>query len=308
MDSLYSDRSVTLKRQRHGNSIVYTLAMHHGQENRLDPILCASIRSALDTVEGDISEAQRDAERAAAPTGLVLCSGLPKYFSLGLDLQSYYQAVSLNSGADANQLDLKEGALSYIDRTIDSTGNVTPNTQPPIRTVDSAQKAFERHYLLTIKRLMMLPMYTCAAIDGHVIAGGLVLALAADSRLMTGRERGGLAAMNEIHLPSSIPRAMARLVQARCSSSKVVNDVLLLGTRMDARGACDVGLVDEIVPGDMCVVAAAVEHVSHRGHPAGKAPFVGAIKAVLYADVVRLLSEHESFDHFALALSYRSKL
>ncbi len=101
------------------------------------------------------------------------------------------------------------------------------------------------------------PVPLVAAITGHSPAGGAVLALFADLRIMAaGDFKIGL---NEvavgIPLPGLIYRALRRLVGARHADRLGMS-----GALVDAQEALVVGLVDELAPPDM-VVERALERV-----------------------------------------------
>jgi enoyl-CoA hydratase/carnithine racemase len=71
---------------------------------------------------------------------------------------------------------------------------------------------FMSAYVLPLyQRLLSADYATVAAINGHAYAGGLVLALAHDFRLMRGDR--GFACMNEVLLPGPIPQGMLAVLQ-----------------------------------------------------------------------------------------------
>lgn len=162
------------------------------------------------------------------------------------------------------------------------------------------QQCFHTSYQRLLARLLRLPMLTVAAINGHAIAGGMVLALACDFRVMDGRR--GLLAMNEIHLPSSIPCGMLSLVQAKVGDPRLQRDILTLGRRFTSAQAHQRGLVDDLV-GEGTVLEAARRVAGQHAHPVRKAPFLEIIKELQYRHVLRDLTEPEAFDHFLFAAS-----
>lgn len=83
-----------------------------------------------------------------------------------------------------------------------------------------------------------------AAVNGHCVAGGLELMLGTDLRVAAehasfglGEVRWGLVPLGGSHvrLPRQVPWAVAM-------------ELLLTGERIDARRACEVGLVNRVVP------------------------------------------------------------
>jgi enoyl-CoA hydratase len=81
-----------------------------------------------------------------------------------------------------------------------------------------------------------------AAINGHAIAGGCILAVACDVRLMS----GGTIGVPELLV--GLPFPVAGLEIMRHASGPAVDELALTGRRLDAAAAVAMGLVHEIVP------------------------------------------------------------
>lgn len=236
-----------------GDGVALFVVRMHGGENRFDGELNGELNACLDGVE----EAVRTRLPPSRRVALVL-TGEAKYFSVGLDLQSYYVA-----GGTA------------------------------------AQEVLRQTYLRLIARLLVFPMATVAAVNGHAIAGGMVAALACDYRVMV-RGRGFMA-MNEIQLPSSIPAGMLALVQHRIASPQTQRECVLLGRRFTGEEMHAAGVVDALASEDASLMAAARALAAKAAHPASRMPFVGLIKRVQHREPHRRLVEAEEVDHFALA-------
>jgi enoyl-CoA hydratase len=89
------------------------------------------------------------------------------------------------------------------------------------------------------------PVPVIGAINGHAIAGGLVLALACDWRI--GADWSFLAGLTEVLV--GIPYPVAAIEIARQElSPRVARDLILFGKNITARLALECGVLDELVP------------------------------------------------------------
>jgi enoyl-CoA hydratase len=86
------------------------------------------------------------------------------------------------------------------------------------------------------------PLPVVGAIDGHAIAGGIVLALCCDHRVAGPRGRHGLT---EVAVGVRFPAGTLEVVLAELSSG-AVRRLVLGGDLLDADGAHDLGVYDEI--------------------------------------------------------------
>lgn len=113
------------------------------------------------------------------------------------------------------------------------------------RRTETAARSFYELYRDVHVRLLGLPKPTVAMINGHAIAGGLVLALACDYRLaVEGDYRVGL---NEVAVGAAYPRAAAEIVRLRLSHGRACE--LMLGAALyPVSQAIRLGIVDELLP------------------------------------------------------------
>ena len=82
-------------------------------------------------------------------------------------------------------------------------------------------------------------------LDGHAIAGGLILVLACDYRLgLDGEYRIGL---NEVEIGASFPRAAFEIVRLRLTHQQA-SELLLGAALYPAQQAVRLGVVDELIP------------------------------------------------------------
>jgi len=127
--------------------------------------------------------------------------------------------------------------------------------------------AFYRAFNLMCLSLYTLPKPTAAAISGHATAGGCILALCCDYRLIAaGRTLIGL---NEIKLGVPVPYAADRILRDAVGSRNA-RLVVESGDFYPPEAAADLGLVDEVLPGQE-LLRKAVETVRAHGSAPGSA-------------------------------------
>ena len=129
-----------------------------------------------------------------------------------------------------------------------------------------------------MRRVLAFPRATIAAINGHALAGGCVLALMCDTRVMSGGQIG----LNEIQLGIGLPSIVIEPLKVRLSPH-VWTPVALEGRVMDPAEALRLGLVDEVLAPD-ALAARTLELATARA----VAPIAYAqIKRGLLAPVLR---------------------
>ncbi len=95
--------------------------------------------------------------------------------------------------------------------------------------------------------LRAFPKPLVAAVNGHAVAGGGVIACACDYRVMAaGQGRIGLP---ELKVGVPFPAVASDIVRSAIPR-RYQREVMLLGRLYDPEGAAERGLVDEIVPAD----------------------------------------------------------
>jgi enoyl-CoA hydratase len=106
--------------------------------------------------------------------------------------------------------------------------------------------ALRAHADAAFGALFHLPVPTVAALPGHTIGGGMVLALACDRRLaVPGEYQLGLP---EVTVGIAYPETAWRIVDAGLDAT-VKRRMVLDGKPVDLHAAYDLGIVDELVPG-----------------------------------------------------------
>src|SRR4029453_8635907 len=103
------------------------------------------------------------------------------------------------------------------------------------------------------------PAPVVAAINGHAIAGGCVLAMAADVRLMS----SGLIGLSEVAV--GVPFPVAALEICPYAMGPAVTRAVLQADNIDVRSAAERGWIDEVVaPDDL--LTRAIEIARQLGH------------------------------------------
>jgi len=145
-----------------------------------------------------------------------------------------------------------------------------------------------------IRDLYVLPLPTALSIEGHAIAGGTILGLAADFRIIAAGKK--LMGLNEIKLGLPVPYLALMILSQKVGHAAAL-EIIYHGEFVNAEKAFDLGLVDELVaPGS--ARERAVERIKTiADHPSGafqlmKETQVASIKAK-YAD--HHAEQHERF-------------
>ncbi|KAK7488975.1 hypothetical protein BaRGS_00019779 [Batillaria attramentaria] len=123
---------------------------------------------------------------------------------------------------------------------------------------ENAEKVptFMEDFQKLLARILIFPLPTVAAISGHCYAGGAVLALAHDLRVMNSQR--GWMCLNEIHRNLRFSPFLLSLLRMKMNPGQTLNRALVLGQRFTAEEAVSAGLVDKSMP------AVLVEQESRR--------------------------------------------
>jgi enoyl-CoA hydratase/carnithine racemase len=104
-----------------------------------------------------------------------------------------------------------------------------------------------RKFFAVCRALADSPVPVAAAVSGHAPAGGCVLALCCDYRLMS---RGnGRIGLNETQVGLAVPEAIQHLMR-RVVGPYRAERLIVAGAMLDADSAARLGLVDELVDAD----------------------------------------------------------
>lgn len=114
----------------------------------------------------------------------------------------------------------------------------------------AAMEAFIRRFDRAMLRVFALPRPVVAAINGHAIAGGCVLALQADWRVMA--EGKGRIGLNEVQLGIGLPGVVLETARSQVPPASLL-PVALEGQLFPPREAQELGLVHDVAPAEALV-------------------------------------------------------
>ncbi len=183
---------------------------------------------------------------------------------------------------------LDEISLTTGPRTLVTTGSGRFfSTGLSLRYVETLEAAELQVFLSTVDhllaRLVSAPFVTVAAINGHCIAAGALLALAHDYRVM--RADLGFFALPSVDVGIPFTRGMTALI-SRKVPPPWSDDLAISGDRFGGREASSRHVVHRAVPED-AVVPMSIE-IGER-HSGKDADTLGTIKERLYHDVLEAL-------------------
>jgi enoyl-CoA hydratase len=149
-------------------------------------------------------------------------------------------------------------------------------------------RAFMQRFGLVVMRLLQLPMPTIAAVNGHAIAGGCVLALQCDYRVMSSAV--GKIGLSEVTLGIGLPTIVIETLRFHLPPSAFF-PIALRGQLYEAKEALAIGLVDQVVSSEAVLeTATAMAKELAAPGPAGYAQ----IKAELLRPVLAATQEHSA--------------
>lgn len=142
--------------------------------------------------------------------------------------------------------------------------------------VDSVHRLFAR--------VLSLPVYTVAAVQGHAFAAGAMFTLAHDARVM--RADRGFWCLPEADINIPFTPAMSALIQARLTP-QVAHEAMTTSRRYGGQDAQAAAIVDRAVE-EEAVRSTAVEIAAAQVTKA-TTPTLGTIKDRMYAPALELL-------------------
>lgn len=155
---------------------------------------------------------------------------------------------------------------------------------------DSELKACWSRFFDAAKALAGSPLPVVAAIAGHNPAGGCVLALCCDYRVMAeGPYRIGL---NETQVGLIVPDAIQYLLR-RIVGAHRAERLVVAGAMIESRKAFELGVVDELVPQENVVDTALAWLIGSAALPQGP---MCATRAIARADIIEALNSFNTVE------------
>ncbi len=185
---------------------------------------------------------------------------------------------SLNEVADTFERLATDEATSSVVLTADGTTFSAGLDLREISEDTGAQDALMEALNWAFLAVYSCPKLVVAAVNGHAIAGGLILALCSDVRLAA--DTGFKSGLAEVRVGVAYPAGAIEVVR-RELAPHVARRLVLTGTNVDAAAAVELGVYDRLVPpGDL--QATALDVATTHPPPNGFAE----IKAQLRADAI----------------------
>lgn len=134
-------------------------------------------------------------------------------------------------------------------------------------------------------KVLILPVPTVAAVNGHAFGGGAMLAMAHDFRVM--REDRGYLCFPEVDIHIPFTPGMAALIQSKLTPASAV-EAMTTGRRYGGADALAAGLVDAVASESALaeVAAARVRDLAGKDRAT-----LGAIKQTMFAAAVGALTD-----------------
>jgi enoyl-CoA hydratase/carnithine racemase len=232
---------------------IWIIELHNGEDNRLTPTLVdQAFKPALDVVERHWREQWRAAK----------------------------EAKDNKAGGGSLIIVGKRSQDKFFSNGLDFQ-NVLKNPN-----------FFSATFNPLLARILTFPIPTIAAINGHCFAGGLMLAMCCDYRVMTdGTKRSAWLCMNEVHFGAVLPVSFAAVLRAKVGDDSLRRKIALEGHRFSPSEALQAGILDHIITGNTNAVVAKAEEIAERQGKNAKEGVWGLIKNDLYRDTLEAMRQ-----------------
>ena len=151
----------------------------------------------------------------------------------------------------------------------------------------ASMKRFMESFAVAVWGLYGLPKPVVAAVSGAAVAGGCILALTADHRVL---KRAAPIGLNEVKIGVPLPWSVTRLLRATVHAP-ALSRIALLGRNFTDAEAVELGLADEVAEAEgfeAACVARLEEYADKDPHA------LAATKAWLREGVLAEMMSHES--------------
>jgi enoyl-CoA hydratase/carnithine racemase len=172
--------------------------------------------------------------------------------------------INLDSLARLNELlDQLEATTGPLAVVLSGTGKFFSNGLDLERFGENEEefRFTLRELKRTIGRLFLLPAYTVAALNGHTFAGGALISLAFDCRVM--RDDRGYWCMNEAEIGLALDRQLFSILEHRLPKA-TARFAAFTGKRFTGPDALAAGIVDAVAGEDQVLrhaIDVAEDHV-----------------------------------------------
>jgi enoyl-CoA hydratase len=152
----------------------------------------------------------------------------------------------------------------------------------------AGMKAFMAGFTALYRRLFAFPKPVVAAVAGHAVAGGCVIALSADHRVL--RDEGAMIGLNEVRIGVPFPWGVAVLLR-HTARPAVLAQAMMLGRNYAGREAVEAGLAQELAPAGQVEILARERLAEFTSkEPAALA----ALKGFLRGEAARSMAEGDA--------------
>ena len=141
-----------------------------------------------------------------------------------------------------------------------------------------------------LRRVLTFPKPVIAAINGHAIAGGCILAAACDHRIMI--DGSGRIGIPELAVGVPFPALPMGIVAARVADG-ALRDLVLTGRTVQADEAKSIGLIDEKCPDGMLMDRA---HDVARKYAAIPSTAFALTKEAFYTPILKRADQSADFN------------
>lgn len=148
-------------------------------------------------------------------------------------------------------------------------------------------ESFMNQYMALLAHFLIAGVPTVAAVNGHCFAGGFLLALSHDYRIM--REDRGFCCLNEVDIGLNLCPGMAAVARAKLERT-IFRDSILNATRYTAPEGVKAGFIDDAVP-DAEVLSRAVALAQKLAPRGANKTILSQLKQEMYIDAYDKLTK-----------------